>query len=385
MKKLKISGIGCALIDYLYNNISFTSTEIQPYFSRKEGDGGISPGKLVFRDELESFAGETYEEILRRITGSKTPDAKNIGGPAIVSMIHLAQMLEQKADIRFIGALGKDKTGNDLLHFIKKTPLQPDYLQFFDAPTPFTHVLSDPEFNEGEGERTFINNIGAADELKLPGNDFYNADICVFGGTALVPHIHDSLDEHLHRARSKGAFTVVNTVYDFRNQKNAPDFPWPLGKGHAAIPMIDLLIMDMEEALKISGKGDGDSAMEFFIRLGSKAVVITQGAEDIRVFASDEIFSNSVNMTFPVSQKAKSDLKCSGVRGDTTGCGDNFAGGMITSLAEQLINSPGAKPDIVDMIRMGRASGGFACFYLGGTYFEENAGEKRQKVNRYLD
>ncbi len=385
MEKLKISGIGCTLIDYLYNNISFTAPEIQPYLSRTDGDGGISPGKLVFSDELENFAGETYEEILAIITGGKKPDAKNIGGPAIVSMIHLAQMLEQKADIHFIGALGKDKTGNDLLDFIKKTPLQPDYLQFFDAPTPFTHVLSDPVFNKGEGERTFINNIGAAYALKSPGNDFYNADICVFGGTALVPHIHDSLDEHLHKARSKGAITVVNTVYDFRNQKIAPDSQWPLGKGHSSIPLIDLLIMDLEEALKISGKNDGDSAMEYFIRQGSKAIVITQGADDIRVYASEQIYSNSIKQSFPVSQKAKSDIKCPGVRGDTTGCGDNFAGGMITSLAEQLINSPGSKPDMVEMIRWGRASGGFACLYLGGTYFEEKAGEKREKVKRYLD
>jgi D-lyxose ketol-isomerase len=30
-------------------------------------------------------------------------------------------------------------------------------------------------------------------------------------------------------------------------------------------------------------------------------------------------------------------------------------------------------------------SGGFACFYLGGTYFEEKTGEKRSKMEPYYD
>lgn len=385
MKKIKISGIGCTLIDYLYNNVSFTSPEIQPYLSQKDGDGGISPGKLVFTDELESFSGESYNLILEKITGGRSPDSRNIGGPAVVSMIHVAQMLSTKAEIIFTGAIGKDKTGEDLLRFLEKTPLNTDHLQIMSAPTPFTHVLSDPGFNNGEGERTFINNIGAAFGLKAPAKDFFDADICVFGGTALVPNIHDQIDYYLKEARSKGAYTVVNTVFDFRNQKKAPESPWPLGKEHNAIPYIDLLIMDLEEALRISGRNDGDSALNYFIENGARAVVITEGARDIKVFASGELYSEEIKKNFPVSRKAVSDLKCSGVRGDTTGCGDNFVGGMITSLAEQLISSSNSKPDIVEMIRWGRASGGFACFYLGGTYFEKEAGEKRRKVERYLD
>ncbi|MFW5821174.1 MAG: carbohydrate kinase family protein [Bacteroidota bacterium] len=385
MNKIKISGIGCTLIDYLYNNVSFTSPEIQPYLSQKDGDGGISPGRLVFTDELESFSGESYNLIIDKITGGRSPDARNIGGPAVVSMIHAAQMLKGKAEFYFTGAIGEDETGKDLLGFLEKTPLSADHLQIVDASTPFTHVLSDPGFNNGEGERTFINNIGAAFGLKAPAKDFFEADICVFGGTALVPGIHDQIDYYLKAARSKGAYTVVNTVYDFRNQKKAPETPWPLGKEHNAIPHIDLLIMDLEEALRISGRNNGDSALNYFIDNGARAVVITEGARDIKVFASGELYLKEIKKDFPVSQKAISDLKCTGVRGDTTGCGDNFVGGMISSLAEQLIASPDSKPDIVEMLRLGRASGGFACFYLGGTYFEKEEGEKRQKVERYLD
>jgi sugar/nucleoside kinase (ribokinase family) len=61
--------------------------------------------------------------------------------------------------------------------------------------TPSTIVLSDPDFDHGHGERVFINSIGAAWSY-LPDNlndDFFASDVVVFGGTALVPAIHDNL------------------------------------------------------------------------------------------------------------------------------------------------------------------------------------------------
>lgn len=385
MKKLKISGVGCTLMDYVYNHVSFESEGIRPFLSKKDGDGGVSPGKLVFTEELESFAGIPYPEILHAITRGRKADTMNIGGPAVVSMIHAAQLLDGDAEIYFIGAIGTDEAGKALLSFLGKTPLDPSNIVRFNKPTPFTHVLSDPDYDSGHGERSFINNIGAAWELDDPGDEFFEADISLFGGTALVPKIHDKLDTWLGKAKENKAFTVVNTVYDFRNEKLNPGEKWPLGQGHACMDKIDLLIMDLEESLKISGEKDGDTARDFFINLGVKGILITEGAKDIRVYASDDIYRNEVNMNFKVSQKAISDLKCSGVKGDTTGCGDNFVGGMIYSLAVQMINYPGQKPDMEQMVKWGRASGGFACFYLGGTYFEKERGEKLEKVKRYLE
>ena len=38
-----ISGTGSALVDYLYTPIDFKSAEMQNYFSREPGDGGLEP------------------------------------------------------------------------------------------------------------------------------------------------------------------------------------------------------------------------------------------------------------------------------------------------------------------------------------------------------
>ena len=51
--KIIVSGVGCCLVDLLYNDIDFGSEKIQPYLSKKRGDGGLTPGHLVFKEEFE--------------------------------------------------------------------------------------------------------------------------------------------------------------------------------------------------------------------------------------------------------------------------------------------------------------------------------------------
>ena len=85
----------------------------------------------------------------------------------------------------------------------------------------------------------------------------------------------------------------------------------------------------------------------------------------------------------PVSEKVVNERK-NGQAGDTTGCGDNFVGGVIASVVAQLHNGA-SHPDIIEACSRGVVSGGFACFYLGGTYFEEQTGEKKAKMEPYYE
>ncbi len=70
--------------------------------------------------------------------------------------------------------------------------------------------------------------------------------------------------------------------------------------------------------------------------------------------------------------------------GDTTGCGDNFVGGVIASIVDQLQQSK-LQPDLKEACCWGIVSGGFTCFYMGGTFFEEYAGEKKKKILPYYE
>jgi sugar/nucleoside kinase (ribokinase family) len=370
----------------LYNDVDFGSNIVKPYLSVIRGDGGLTPGHLVFREEFENFCGKPFDIVLSEITGGRIHDKINIGGPSIVSLINVAQLVDKtQCEVRFYGRGGDDEPGKYLIDSLGKTPVVAGDFKLIGKPTPSTVVLSDPGYENGHGERMFINSIAAAwdygpDELH---SDFFNSDIVVFGGTALVPLIHDSLTQLLKKAKDKGCKTIVNTVFDFRNEKSDPSGRWPLGESDESYNQIDLLIADKEEALRLSGEHSSEDAIGFFRSKNVSSLIITNGPKNILAYSDGRFFAGTELIEMPVSKKVTEDLKSSR-GGDTTGCGDNFAGGVIASAVNQL-NSGISHPDLREACCRGIVSGGFTCFYLGGTYFEDTPGEKRLNIEPYYD
>lgn len=387
-KTIRISGTGCALVDYLYKPVSFTSELFKRCLSVTPGDGGLFPGKLVLRDEFEKFSGEDYLKVRDQITNGNPPVTLNIGGPSIVSLIHTAQMLAgMNAEVYFYGSKGRDDGANFIDENLRQTPLAIGKYKISDKYTAFTDVLSDPNYDHGHGERIFINNIGAAWDLYPEDldEDFFKSDIVVFGGTALVPHIHESLLELFKKSKDNGALTIVNTVYDFLNEKKNPSKPWPLGSSMKSYQYIDLLITDKEEALRLSDKDIIDDALSFFLEAGVGGIIITHGANPLSYAFNNQLFGSSRGCK-PVSEKVRNlIIKHPEKVGDTTGCGDNFVGGVIANIAEQLLENRSLQIDMDKAIAMGVVSGGYACFYNGGTYFEKNPGEKKQLIEPFFN
>jgi sugar/nucleoside kinase (ribokinase family) len=384
--KIIVSGVGCCLVDLLYNGIDFNSDNIRPFLSKERGDGGLTPGKLVFQEEFEGFCGITLTEVLNRITGGRTHDKINIGGPSIVSLINLAQLTDREwCEVRYYGRGGNDEPGEYLLSSLKKTPVILKDYKLIDNRTPSTVVLSDPSYDKGHGERMFINSIGAAWNYSPRDlhDDFFRSDIVVFGGTALVPQIHDNLTSLLKKAKSEGCITVVNTVFDFRNEKANPSERWPMGESDDSYRYIDLLITDQEEAFRLSGGHNQEQAVKFFLENQVSSLIITNGSKNITVYSDGKFFKYSNVSEMPVSGRVIEEIK-SYSEGDTTGCGDNFAGGILASVAEQMHNGV-RHPDMHEACCWGIASGGFTCFYIGGTWFEENPGEKLSRIRPYYE
>ncbi len=386
-EKIIISGTGCALADYLYNDISFESPEFKKYLSKKTGDGGLGAGKLVFTEELEKFAGKSYQKIISDIIGNRAPDAFNVGGPSLVSLIHASQMLDRNSfNVKFFGISGTDETADRILGILCPMPLNiRNYSTTIHRATPFTHVFSDPNFDNGQGERTFVNSIGAAWEYfpQQLTREFYDSHIVCFGGTALVPQLHDNLTQLLKKAKKNNCITVVNTVYDFRNEKNKPGESWPLVDQEENYDLIDVLIMSAEEAKKISGRETIHEAASYFVSTKVSSFIITNGANELIGWSQGRLFQKSELISLPVSQKVTEELKsATSQKGDTTGCGDNLVGGIISSIAWQLKDRERGDFDLIEALSWGIASGGFCCFTVGGTYIERTNGEKRTAVEQ---
>ncbi|TVR68043.1 MAG: carbohydrate kinase family protein [Spirochaetaceae bacterium] len=384
--KTSIAGVGCSLMDYLFTDISLKGDAFQRYRSRRPGDGGLVPGGLVFAEDLERFSGRDYQAVLEEITGGARAASSNLGGPSVVALVHAAQMLaERRIPVSFYGIRGDDEAGEQLAAILGRTPLAWDHYLPVPGSTPFTHVLSDPEYDNGAGERSFINSVGVVRDYG-PGDiddSFYSHGITVFGGTGLVPALHAELHVPVTRANRSGALTVVNTVYDFLNESRNPDKPWPLGKTEETCRATHLLIMDAEEARRLGGRDDLVEVVKAFREAGVAAVIVTRGPEPVLVEAGGGPFRDLPMSEFPISRKVGEDLAAGKrPRGDTTGCGDNFVGGVLASLAEQM-EAGAASLDLREAISWGVAGGGFACFSVGGTYLESRVGEKREAITEY--
>jgi hypothetical protein len=67
--KIIVSGVGCCLVDLLFNDIDFGCDAVRPYLSLKRVDGGLIPGQLVFSEEFERFSDDSFDIALAKITG----------------------------------------------------------------------------------------------------------------------------------------------------------------------------------------------------------------------------------------------------------------------------------------------------------------------------
>lgn len=381
--QLSVAGIGCCLIDHMHNHFSYGHPVFQQLLSKRRGDGGLVTGGLVFAEDIEIFAGQSFPTILNRLVGSTIPDVSNLGGPSVVALVHCTQLLVGTGiGVQFHGAVGDDSQGAQIRSFLQRTPLNYDLKTFLGQYSPSTVVLSDPSQHAGKGERTFINTLGAAAVYgpeDVP-ESFYEASIVLCGGTALVPRLHDQLGTILQKAKARGCITVVGTVYDFRSEKAHPGDPWPLG-GMDSYSSIDVLITDAEEALHLTGASSITEAAQAFIAYGVGALFITHGAQEIFTWSRGDLFCAFPLTALPVSRYVDELLEQDpSLRKDTTGCGDNFVGGVIASLCLQLRDNSYAPLDIREACAWGSASGGFTCTYHGGTFYETNPGEKRHAL-----
>ena len=346
----RVNAAGCSLVDNLYGRTSFETAAYRRLVSRSAGDGGLVTGGLTFSDALTAFAGsrpEDYPELLAELAGGRAPDSSNIGGPGIVPVIHASQVRRNPAvRYRFSGVIGRDENGRRLESLLAGAGFSSDDYRKSDMPTPSTDVLSDPAFGGGRGERTFINTIGAAAAFgpeSLP-TDFFDAELLLFGATALVPPLHDALDGLCRRGRAAGAFVMVCTVFDFRSEARMRGRPWPLVDDYGSI---DLLVMDREESLKISGCTSPAEAVAWFLTKGCGAVVVTQGVEDVLLAARDGgPFSAPRRTAMPTCRYADEVAAGLDTPHDTTGCGDNFVGGLLDSIAHQMAGRNGTGPNV---------------------------------------
>lgn len=397
MPTITVNGIGLACADYLFTGLDFNSPQFKKYLTRTPGDGGISTGHLIYRDDLVKFAGKPLDEIRKEQGWLRDIDRFSIGGPCIVGLFNAAQLVKgglaknpENITFKLYAGRGEDDTAKRMLEIIHKMPIDiSNYIVMPNMVSAATLVLSDQNFNDGVGERSFVYHGGALDHytIDMVNPDFYDGDILFFSGTASVPQLHAKLTTMLREGKRRGRLTVVGTVFDFYNEKRNPGKRWPLGESDESYKLIDILVVDWVEAQKLSGEEDISRAIPFFLSKGVKSLVITNGAEKGYAWSNGEVFAKQELMTFSVCKFVVEDLKKNPkLRGDTTGCGDNFAGGLLAYVAKELGDGKKlGQLSLADALAWANGSGSFCCYSVGGTYVEKYPGDKLSKVRMIHD
>ncbi|MEM5947060.1 carbohydrate kinase family protein [Spirochaetia bacterium 38H-sp] len=378
-----INGTGCCLLDYICQT-DISEPELSALTSQETGDGGIVPEGLVLMEELSAFSGKTEEEIRSLIIRKASSVTSNLGGVGIVPLIHVRQMLAEESDkIGFCQFYGMDKTGETLVKYLEYYNIDTTCFRKKEGYSPETLVLS-----KGE-KRSFISRLGVAAKIKAEDIDksFYKADVLVYGATALSPLLHADLDSLLKKSRDNGAINFVLTVHDFFSEKWSPGRPWNMGKSTKTYSLIDILIGNREEAMGLTGEKNFDKSVERLKDWGVKNMIFTSGAEPVYYYVNPPLFKNKEEGYFPVPQLSSiiTELNLENTDGDSTGCGDNFAGGIIYSIYKETKESGNKNGfDIHNALLHGAASGILSCTYKGGVYKENMVGEKKSLIEKII-
>ncbi|NGN45263.1 ribokinase [Mesorhizobium sp. CGMCC 1.15528] len=232
------------------------------------------------------------------------------------------------AQVRMIGAVGKDSFANDALACLKAGQVELSGVREVHAATGTAHILV-----EDAGENV-IAVVPGANAAVLPG-DLSSAALQK-GEIILLQHEIPlaTVEAALDAARAAGSVTVLNTA------------PF----NGAAAPFLEkadyIVANETEfdlygEVLKLQGR-DRPARMKNFVEKTGRTVIVTLGGEGVLAATPDGLIQVLALKIKPV---------------DTVGAGDTFCGYLGAGLASGL--------SLEDSLRRAAAAGSLACLKPG--------------------
>jgi sugar/nucleoside kinase (ribokinase family) len=268
----------------------------------------------------EGQGGELVEEIRMTAAGSA-------GGTALV----LAKL---GAEVRSAGAVGGDALGDMLIFLLRRAGVDPSLLIRRDDVQTSASVLP----IRPNGDRPAFHVIGA--------NGTYGASDAPLDAIAESTHLHlggpefmggEDAARVLAHARAHGVTTSADVL--------APGDPGLLEWIGPALPELDYLLPNEEQALGFTGVAELEEACRALVARGVGCVAATRGAQGALVVDAE---STVAVPAFAVDVV------------DTTGCGDAFSAGFLRGLA--------LGADRAEAARMGCAAAALVAQGLGTDY-----------------
>jgi sugar/nucleoside kinase (ribokinase family) len=205
-----------------------------------------------------------------------------------------------------VGAIGQDDLGDMLVAMLGRLGVETDRLARKEGVQTSASVLP---IRPG-GERPALHVIGANASLArddLPWDVIEQADTLHLGGPEFVMEIGPEI---MRFCREHGVRTTADVLAD----------GWPelLDMIMPSLEHVDWLLPNADQAMKLTGTSDAESAGRALIERGVGACAITCGAEGSIVVTADG-----------AERVPALDIEVV----DTTGCGDAYSAGFIRGLS----------------------------------------------------
>ncbi|MFE2188101.1 carbohydrate kinase family protein [Streptomyces sp. NPDC059455] len=252
-------------------------------------------------------------------------------GPAGGTALVLAKL---GMKVRSAGCVGTDASGTLLMSLLEEAGADVANMRRIDGATTSASVLP----IRPDGSRPALHVIGANTALKdaVPWDAIREADHLHLGGPEFLGP--EEAARVLAFARAHGATTSVDSI--------AASSPEGFALFADALPLVDYLLPNDEQALGWTGADSVAEAARRLYARGAAAVIVTAGADptmivDARGERTAPVFDVDVV--------------------DTSGCGDSFSAGFLAAVLQH-----GASPDEAAVI--GAATAAHVASGLGTSY-----------------
>ncbi len=207
-----------------------------------------------------------------------------------------------------VGAVGDDEKADFVVSVLEKFGADTaGFERIKGVPTSSTILNIRPN-----GERPALHLRGACDYFMPPNKeklDIFDCKVFHLGGTGLLKKLDGSVSvELLKDAKENGCITTWDLI---GATESTIDIVKPL------LPHIDYFMPSIEEASIMCGLDDPNDIAKYYLDNGVTNCVLTMGGEGSLFVNKDETIKTPA---FDINVV------------DTTGCGDAFDAGMITSL-----------------------------------------------------
>src|SRR5690349_3258174 len=210
--------------------------------------------------------------------------------------------------VRLLGAIGTDEAGRFVVRVLRQSGVDTSNVAELSTRTAATVALVN-----SAGERKFFHGPGASCEAFAEPIDF-TPELCEglshfhLASLFVLPRLRPRGPEMLIRARRAGLTTSFDTNWD-------PQEGW-MTSLEPCLPHIDVLFMNEDEALMITGSSNPRSAASVVITKGLHTAVMKLGARGCAIYDEEQ---EIVCPAFEVDAR------------DTTGAGDCFVAGFLAA------------------------------------------------------